>query len=121
MTVARLNNKKCNKIFIENFKHLLRPHELYGIINNIYLLGFPGAFYFIVGVSFSTLLFDKDIATLGILLVTIGDPFAAIIGISFPNSKKLWGDKNHAGTLGSAIVYSLFGCLYSILTTNRII
>ena len=84
-------------------------------------IGFPGAFYFITGVAISLLLFSKDVATLGILLVSVGDPTAAIFGIFFSKSKKIWGKKNYAGTIGSATVFTIFSLIYSPMSGNKIL
>jgi dolichol kinase len=75
-------------------------------------LGFPGAFYFIAGVSATTLIFPDYIIGLGIMLTTFSDPAAALLGTRFSDSLKLWGEKNVAGTFGSAIIYTISTFLY---------
>ena len=44
--------------------------------------------------------------------MSVGDPSAAIIGIRFSRSPRLWGNKNVAGTFGSALIYTIVSLIY---------
>lgn len=81
---------------------MLRPHEIEGL---------PGAFYFLLGVFLSIAFFDIPISCLGILFLSVGDPFASICGIAF-RSRNFMEGKSLTGTFGCGLVCSLSGVIY---------
>jgi dolichol kinase len=50
--------------------------------------------------------------------MTFGDPFAAILGKYFNNSRKLFGDKNIAGSFGHAFISVFVTLIYLYLSNN---
>jgi dolichol kinase len=67
----RLRNEQVNKAFLALFKPIMREHEKKNI---------PGAFYFLLGCSASFFLFPLSLGILVVLLLSIGDPAASLVG-----------------------------------------
>lgn len=88
-----------NLLFNNLLKHSLRPQEK----NTI-----TGASYFVCGLFFTTLFFEKNIAITALSVLVISDTCASIVGITL-GKYKVYGDKTLEGStafLFSAILIS---------------
>lgn len=74
-----------------------------------------GALTFLAGSILSLLLFDKQIALAGIMILTIGDPVSHFVGESFGKIKHPLNDKK---LLEGSIVGVILGFLGAILFVN---
>ena len=93
------------------FSPMLRKHELEGNL--------PGATWAFIGGTTSVFLFEKDIAVLSLLFMSVGDTAAALIGQRYGKIKI--GKKSvegFAGGLISCIFISIF--FPSVIWINRI-
>lgn len=100
--------QKWFKLF---FSPMLRKHELEGKLT--------GASWVLIGGTISVFLFEKDIAVLALLFMSVGDSVAALIGLRYGKIKI--GEKSlegFAGGLISCIFVSIF--FPSITWINRI-
>ncbi len=99
------------KWFSVFFSSMLRKHELEGKLT--------GATWAFIGATISVFLFDKDIAVLALLFMSVGDTIAALIGQQYGKIKI--GEKTiegFAGGLVSCILISIF--FPSVNWINRI-
>ena len=78
------------------FSSMLRKHELEGKLT--------GATWAFIGATISVFLFEKDIAVLALLFMSVGDTVAALVGQQFGKIKI--GDKTIEGFAGA-----FFSCL----------
>ena len=93
------------------FSSMLRKHELEGKLT--------GATWAFIGATISVFLFEKDIAVLALLFMSVGDTVAALIGQRYGKIKV--GEKSLEGFAGgfiSCIFISIF--FPSIIWINRI-
>ena len=100
--------QKWFKIF---FSSMLRKHELEGKLT--------GATWAFIGATISVFLFEKDIAVLALLFMSVGDTVAALIGQQYGKIKI--GKKTiegFAGGLVSCLFISIF--FPSVMWINRI-
>ena len=99
------------KWFSVFFSSMLRKHELEGKLT--------GATWAFIGATISVFLFEKDIAVLALLFMSVGDTIAALIGQQYVKIKI--GEKTiegFAGGLVSCILISIF--FPSVNWINRI-
>ncbi|MDP7609125.1 MAG: hypothetical protein QF814_05325 [Candidatus Marinimicrobia bacterium] len=99
------------KWFSVFFSSMLRKHELEGKLT--------GATWAFIGATISVFLFEKDIAVLALLFMSVGDTIAALIGQQYGKIKI--GEKTiegFAGGLVSCILISIF--FPSVNWINRI-
>lgn len=99
------------KWFSVFFSSMLRKHELEGKLT--------GATWAFIGATISVFLFEKDIAVLALLFMSVGDTVAALIGQQYGKIKI--GEKTiegFAGGLVSCILISIF--FPSVNWINRI-
>lgn len=107
----RSRNTWIEKWFKYFFSPMLRKHELEGKMT--------GATWVLIGSTLSVFLFDKDIAVLVLLFMSVGDSVAALIGLQYGKIKI--GAKSLEGFAGgfiSCIFVSIF--FPSISWINRI-
>jgi acyl phosphate:glycerol-3-phosphate acyltransferase len=71
-----------------------------------------GATYLVLSATFIVFVFPKDIAVLSLLFLTVGDPFAALIGIR-DHRLRIFG-KSLLGTLAFAITAASVGALAAL-------
>ena len=93
------------------FSSMLRKHELEGKLT--------GATWALIGATISVFLFEKDIAVLALLFMSVGDTVAALIGQQYGKIKI--GKKTiegFAGGLASCLFISIF--FPSVIWINRI-
>ena len=74
--ICRNRLPKFKIIFNYYFHYFLRDHESKGEIT--------GATWLLIGSCITIVLFPKEIAVPALLFLTVGDTFAAIVGITFP-------------------------------------
>lgn len=80
------------------FGSLLRPHEREGNL--------PGAFYFLLGTAVCALAFQMDVARLSLLCLSIGDPFAAVVGTTIGGAKLYRGGGASFAGSGACLIVS---------------
>jgi len=56
--------------------------------------------------------FDEKVFSLSLLVMTVGDPMAAILGVYYKNSPKIYGEKNIAGSFGHGIFSMIVSLIY---------
>ena len=96
---SRLYLPWVQRLFTWVFGNILRDTEKQG-------KRMPGALFFLVGNLISFIFFPKNFCSLTILAVTVGDPAAGLLGVTF-RSPKIIGGKSVIGTLGCAFVSGL--------------
>ena len=87
---ARKRYKQVKIFFSHFFNFMMRNEELAGKLT--------GATWLLLGCFFSVILFPKEISIVSMLLLTIGDSLAAVIGVAFPYGK--YKGKTISGSLG---------------------
>ncbi len=90
--VKRVEDPTWDDWYLQNFGSLLRKHER-GEWEEVDLKNnkrrrksipeLPGAFYFLLGVAFSTFLFPAAVARTSVLVLSISDPIAGLVGTWF--------------------------------------
>ncbi len=99
---VRLENRSFRKLFYTIFGVMLRRHELYN---------FSGASFLLTSSIFCVAFFPGDIAFLSMCFLSIGDTFAALVGISFGKRKFTFAKKSLEGAIAcfvSTFVFALF-------------
>jgi len=91
MHLLRLRYPWLNEILVKHFQNIARPQEIAG--------GIPGSFFFLLASSISYVAFNLQIFQLALLVLSFGDPAAAIVGISM--SSNLAGNKTTIGSIGA--------------------
>ncbi|MDD3501624.1 MAG: diacylglycerol/polyprenol kinase family protein [Candidatus Cloacimonadales bacterium] len=86
----RLENKTFRKLFYTVFGVMLRRHEIYNL---------SGASFLLTSAIFCIAFYPPDIAFLSLCFVSIGDIFAALIGISFGKRKFTFAKKSLEGSI----------------------
>jgi dolichol kinase len=100
----RIKYRKVNELAIGISKYFIRKEELKE------LSGIP---FYIAGCFISLLAFGKDIASLSILYLAIGDPVASFFGILWgEHSKKFKNGKSLIGTLGNIAICTCLTIIY---------
>ena len=77
--LLRIFSVQIEKYFHIVFSSMLRKRELHGDLT--------GATYLFAGISLTVLLFDRNAAIASILVLTLSDPLAALIGKKFGRNK----------------------------------
>lgn len=91
--LLRLNYRQFNKLTIRLSRHIIRREELKQI---------SGVPYYLGACFLVTLIFNKDIASLSILYLAIGDPIASFFGIKYGgDGYKFKNGKSLVGTLAA--------------------
>ena len=99
----RLQNKNFRKYFLLFFGIMLRKHE----INNL-----TGASYLLVSAIICVAFFPADIAFVAMAFLSIGDTFAALIGMNYGKRKFKNSPKSFEGTLACFITTFSFGVFF---------
>ncbi|MCL1826753.1 MAG: phosphatidate cytidylyltransferase [Candidatus Cloacimonetes bacterium] len=99
----RLENKNFGRYFMLIFGVLLRKHEK----NNI-----TGASYLLVSAIICVAFFPADIAFVAMAFLSIGDTFAALVGMNFGKRKFINSSKTFEGTLACFITTFVFGLFF---------
>ncbi|MFA4837958.1 MAG: diacylglycerol/polyprenol kinase family protein [Candidatus Neomarinimicrobiota bacterium] len=96
--VLRMTIPSCKRFYVQIFGWMVRPHEKENHLT--------GASYVFLGSLIVIYFFPKEIATISLLFLTIGDPSAALIGMAFGKIRLL-----HKKTLEGALAFVLSGLL----------
>lgn len=100
----RIKYNTINKMAIGLSKYIIRKEEI---------KEFSGIPYYLGGCFLVLLAFNKDIASLSILYLAIGDPFASFMGIQWgQESAKFKNGKSLVGTIGGIICCIIITMLY---------
>jgi dolichol kinase len=101
----RLRSPKFNQFVLLRFRLLLRDSEARHL---------SGLTYAILGISITVFLFPRDVATLSLLFLALGDPAASVFGILYGRDK-LVGNKSLQGACAAFLVCGLVAFLYYLL------
>ncbi|MCB5295730.1 MAG: phosphatidate cytidylyltransferase [Candidatus Cloacimonetes bacterium] len=96
----RFWQRSFRKTFYRLFGMILRKHEL---------KDFTGATYLLVSSLLCIAFFDEPIAAAAIAFLSIGDTFAALIGMNFGKRKFIRNNKSLEGSLACFVSCSVFG------------
>lgn len=110
----RLQSKKLNDRLLAAFGSFIRKSE----VNNL-----TGMTYLTIGVTTIAVIFPKEIVTLALLMLAVGDPVSSIFGIMY-GKDVLVGKKTLQGALAGFIACTIVGLLYfsmSGIMTERLI
>lgn len=110
----RVRSQRINLFFMKTFGRYMRSNEKDGLTGTSYL--FAGLLVLIV-------LFPKEIATLALAMLAVGDPLASIFGVLY-GKDKLVGNKSFQGTLAAFVACTLIAFIYFFymnLMTERIL
>ncbi|MGI6197706.1 MAG: diacylglycerol/polyprenol kinase family protein [Candidatus Cloacimonadaceae bacterium] len=99
----RLWQKSFRHTFYRFFGRILRRHEL---------RDFTGATYMLFTAMVCVAVFEPTIAFCSTAYLSIGDTFAALVGMSFGKRKILGTDKTLEGSLACFISTLIFGLFY---------
>lgn len=102
---ARQNSGHLNRIAMKLFGPLMRDHEVDGM---------SGLTALLIGTAIILLLFPRDIVTLSLLFLAIGDPFASWAGLKY-GREKLIGSKTLQGTMAGFVACSCVAAVYFYL------
>jgi dolichol kinase len=108
--VARLRIPALNVWFSKWFALFLRQDEADRL---------TGASYFLLGCLLTVLVFPREIASLAILFVSLGDPAAKLIGI-WKGRPRLWG-KSLEGSLACLIACLVVGILVTSIAGEPVL
>ena len=107
--ILRMNFDLARKYFLLIFSKLLRENEVKRRLT--------GATYLFIGMTGTFLLFNKEVAVPAVLLLTLADPAAAIVGKYFGN-EPLLGSKTWQGSLaflGTGILIVVFFSKFALV------
>ena len=107
--ILRMNFDLARKYFLLIFSKLLRENEVKRRLT--------GATYLFIGMTGTFLLFNKEVAVPAVLLLTLADPAAAIVGKYF-GKEPLLGSKTWQGSLaflGTGILIVVFFSKYALV------
>ena len=102
----RLRHPKFNQFFVRHLRLLLRDSEANSL---------SGVTFIIVGIYITVALFSKEVATLSLLFLALGDPCAIIFGVLY-GKDKLIGNKSLQGAFAAFIVCGLIAFAYYLVT-----
>lgn len=100
--ITRLNSKKLNDKVMATFGSFIRKSEVNGL---------TGMTYLTIGVTAICLVFPKEIVTLSLLMLAIGDPTSSIFGILY-GKDVLIGKKTLQGTVAGFIACTVVSFIY---------
>lgn len=95
--ILRLRNAKINNWFIRKFSLLLRSNERAHLTATTHLL---------IGAFVTVYLFPKNIATLSLMMVGVGDPIASVVGVMY-GKDKIIGNKSLQGTFACFVACAI--------------
>lgn len=110
----RLKSKKINDKVLGTFGSFIRKSE----VNNL-----AGTSYLTIGVTAIAVIFPKEIVTLALLMLAVGDPVSSIFGILY-GKDVLVGKKTLQGAIAGFIACAILGLLYfsiSGIMTERLV
>ena len=109
--INRENNLTLSRIFSNSFEFMMREKEKKGDLT--------GATWVFVGALFTILLVPDPFNIISLLFLSIGDTFAAIIGIKYPYIKL--GRKTLSGSIAGFVACLSIGLIIDIPVAYNII
>ncbi len=103
MEFYRLWHKTFRKTFYRMFGLVLRRHEL---------KDFTGATYLLFAAMLSVAIFKGEIAFCALVFLSVGDTFAAVIGMNYGRRKFIGMRKSLEGSLGCFVSCLIFGLIF---------
>ena len=97
--IERAKNQKISKLFIYSFGSIVRSYEEKSFMNATYMLF---SFFAI------SLIFNKDVAVMSMIITSLSDSFAAIFGIKY-------GSGSFFKNLGDNIIKDQFDLIISLV------
>ncbi len=105
--LLRLRNAKLSKLFMLLFGSMLKRKEY---------KGFSGATYMFLSFMLVNILFEREIALFGMLVLAICDPIASLIGRYARFNLKLIGEKTLVGMLAFMLSGFVLARVYPFLS-----
>ena len=109
--LARKKNDKILRFFNKYFRFMMRENEKEGALT--------GATWVFVGALFTILLIPAPFSILSLLFLSVGDTFAAIVGMQFPYLKL--GEKTLSGSTAGFIACIIVGLIIDIHISNDVL
>lgn len=109
--IARKKNDKILRFFNKYFRFMMRENEKEGALT--------GATWVFVGALFTILLIPAPFSILSLLFLSVGDTFAAIVGMQFPYLKL--GKKTLSGSTAGFIACIIIGLIIDIHISNDVL
>ncbi|OUW78291.1 MAG: hypothetical protein CBD77_04700 [bacterium TMED217] len=109
--IARRKNNKALSFFNQYFSFMMRENEKQGALT--------GATWVFVGALFTVLLIPAPFSILSLLFLSVGDTFAAIIGMQFPYLKL--GEKTLSGSIAGFIACIVSGLIIDIHISHDVL
>ncbi len=109
--LARKKNDNVLIFFNNYFRFMMRENEKEGALT--------GATWVFVGALFTILLIPAPFCILSLLFLSVGDTFAAIIGMQFPYLKL--GKKTLSGSIAGFIACLISGLIIDIHISNDVL
>ncbi len=100
--MLRLRWPWLNRVFLLVFHRVMRKHEAHGLAGTTFLL---------TGVFFSIFLFHKDVVTITLLFLALGDPIASYFGIRY-GKDRIVKNKSLQGTLAAFLCCTVIAFAY---------
>lgn len=91
-----------NEALLKIFAPIMRDHEQHHL---------SGVSYLLIGVFFIIYFFSKEVVTLALLFLAIGDPLASLVGLHF-GKDKLIGHKSLQGSFAAFLACTILAALY---------
>ena len=99
MHIKRSKDRQFDIWYLQKYGQLLRGEELgeWILVEGEYIRKqypiHPGAFYWLLGTTLSSIIFSLDVARTALLVLSVSDPFAAFVGVwlSNRNCNITWG------------------------------
>ncbi len=104
--LLRLQSKNLNRKLLSAFGSFIRKSEVNGL---------TGMSYLAIGVTAISIVFPKDIVTLSLLMLAIGDPISSIVGILY-GKDVLVGKKTLQGTVAGFVACVIVSIIYFSMT-----
>ncbi len=109
--LARKKNDKVLSFFNQYFRFMMRENEKKGELT--------GATWVFVGALFTVLLIPPPFSILSLMFLSVGDTFAAIIGMQYPYLKL--GKKTLTGSISGFIACIILGLIIDIHISSDIL
>ena len=93
--LMRMHLPALRRLYYRLFGWMIRPHEFHN--------HFTGATYVFMGAFLAIFLFPKEVAVTSLLILTVGDPTACLVGLSIGRIK-IYNNKTLEGALAFIFV-----------------
>ena len=109
--LSRNKNDKVLSVFNKYFRFMMRENEKKGALT--------GATWVFVGALFTVLLIPAPFSILSLLFLSVGDTFAALIGMQFPYLKL--GEKTLSGSIAGFFACIIVGLIIDIHISHDVL